>query len=133
MRTPRGTLKFTGGTQADCRKETTFRSTGKEPILVFLSLKFAISLFRGTICVKFLFRGTQRGFNMIWGYASTKRLRTPALHDSQNPSKNNGCSKFEYYYHSLKVIRFILAQSDHVKQRLLFIDLDLKIYKLIED
>ncbi len=44
-----------------------------------MSLQCAIFSFEGTNCVKFLFRGTQRGFNMIWGYASTKRLRTPAL------------------------------------------------------
>ncbi len=105
----------------------------KSPFWYFLSLKFAIFLFGGTICVKFLFRGTQRGFNMIWGYASTKRLRTPALHDSKNPSKNNSCSNFVYCYHSLKVNRFILAHSYHVKQLLLFIDLDQKVYKLIEE
>ena len=28
-------LKFTGGTQADCRKVTTFKSMGKKPIRVF--------------------------------------------------------------------------------------------------
>ncbi len=58
-------LKFTGGTQADCRRKKLSNLLEKSPLWSFLSLKFAIFLFGGTICVKFLFRGMQRGFNMI--------------------------------------------------------------------
>ncbi len=70
----------TWGTQAVCR-------TQKVHILVFYGLKIKqkaliqLKFFRpgGTIWVKFIFGDTCKAYNMIWGYASTKRLRTAVL------------------------------------------------------
>ncbi len=48
-------LKFTGGTQTDCRKVTTFKSTGKEPILVFFVPKICHFFVRGyNLCQIFI-------------------------------------------------------------------------------
>jgi hypothetical protein len=86
-RTPGGTPKVHWGYASSFLKANNLKINSKEPILrSFMYLKytrnsvsFAIFCPGGTICIKFLFGGTHRGTTLIWGYASTNRLRTPGL------------------------------------------------------
>jgi hypothetical protein len=86
-RTPGGMPKVHWGYANSFLKANNLKINPKEPILrSFVYLKYTRNccffcnfLSRGTICIKFVFGGTHRGTTLIWGYASTKRLRTPAL------------------------------------------------------
>ena len=86
-RTPGGTPKVHWGYASSFLKANNLKINSKEPILrSFMYLKytrnsvsFAIFCPGGTICIKFLFGDTHRGTTLIWGCASTKRLRTPEL------------------------------------------------------
>jgi hypothetical protein len=60
-------FKFTGGTQADCRKVTTFKSMGKEPILVFLVPKISHFFIWGYNLCQFFILGLRRGGSTWFG------------------------------------------------------------------
>ena len=70
-------FKFTGGTQADCRKVTTFKSMGKEPILVFLVPKLSHFFIWGYNLCQFFIQGYTEWVQHDLGVREYQKVENP--------------------------------------------------------